>query len=48
MYESPALMLRDARRVGIDAHDGLAGVGEGDGERQADIAGADDGDASIL
>ena len=34
----------DARGVGLDAEHGVAGLGEGDGQGQADVAGPDDGD----
>ena len=44
MYESPRVDLVDLRLDGVEAEHGHAGLGEGGGERQADVAEADHAD----
>ena len=41
------VQLLDARGVDVDEHDRLPRLGEGLGERDADIAGSDDGDVAL-
>ena len=43
MWLSPALIAVDELGHDVDEQHALPGVGEGLGERQADVAGADDG-----
>ena len=44
MWLTPLLMRVDEPGLDVDDQHLAAGLGEGDGERQADVAGADHGD----